>query len=130
MVIIYTGNNEIDKILEDEIKGSMVVSYSDFIIEDDKFKNQIVILATCAIERDLREYLYELRDKDIRVILLINNEKSEETKIALEMGIYDIIFGSFYPRQIKNLIDNTRKFSDISKLYKKIFNIKESKNKL
>lgn len=130
MVIIYTGNNEIDKILEDEIKGSMVVSYSDFIIEDDKFKNQIVILATCAIERDLREYLYELRDKDIRVILLINNEKSEETKIALEMGIYDIIFGSFYPSQIKNLIDNPRKFSDISKLYKKIFNIKESKNKL
>ena len=130
MVIIYTGNNEIDKILEDEIKGSMVVSYSDFIIEDDKFKNQIVILATCAIEKDLREYLYELRDKDIRVILLINNEKSEETKIALEMGIYDIIFGSFYPSQIKNLIDNPRKFSDISKLYKKIFNIKESKNKL
>lgn len=130
MVIIYTGNNEIDKILEDEIKGSMVVSYSDFIIEDDKFKNQIVILATCAIERDLREYLYELRDKDIRVILLINNEKSEETKIALEMGIYDIIFGSFYPSQIKNVIDNPRKFSDISKLYKKIFNIKESKNKL
>ena len=130
MVIIYTGNNEIDKILEDEIKGSMVVSYSDFIIEDDKFKNQIVILATCAIERDLKEYLYELRDKDIRVILLINNEKSEETKIALEMGIYDIIFGSFYPSQIKNLIDNPRKFSDISKLYKKIFNIKESKNKL
>ena len=130
MVIIYTGNNEIDKILEDEIKGSMVVSYSDFIIEDDKFKNQIVILATCAIEKELREYLYELRDKDIRVILLINNEKSEETKIALEMGIYDIIFGSFYPSQIKNLIDNPRKFSDISKLYKKIFNIKESKNKL
>lgn len=130
MVIIYTGNNEIDKILEDEIKGSMVVSYSDFIIEDDKFKNQIVILATCAIEKDLREYLYELRNKDIRVILLINNEKSEETKIALEMGIYDIIFGSFYPSQIKNVIDNPRKFSDISKLYKKIFNIKESKNKL
>ena len=130
MVIIYTGNNEIDKILENEIKGSMVVSYSDFIIEDDKFKNQIVILATCAIEKDLREYLYELRNKDIRVILLINNEKSEETKIALEMGIYDIIFGSFYPSQIKNLIDNPRKFSDISKLYKKIFNIKESKNKL
>ena len=130
MVIIYTGNNEIDKILEDEIKGSMVVSYSDFIIEDDKFKNQIVILATCAIEKDLREYLYELRNKDIRVILLINNEKSEEAKIALEMGIYDIIFGSFYPSQIKNVIDNPRKFSDISKLYKKIFNIKESKNKL
>ena len=35
MVVIYTGSNEIDKILEAEIKGSMVVSYEDFIIEDD-----------------------------------------------------------------------------------------------
>ena len=40
MVIIFTGSNEVDKILENEIKGSMIVSYSDFIIEDDKFKNQ------------------------------------------------------------------------------------------
>lgn len=36
MVVIFTGSNEIDKILESEIKGSMVVSYADFIIEDDK----------------------------------------------------------------------------------------------
>ena len=44
MVVIFTGSNEVDKILENEIKGSMIVSYSDFIIEDDKFKNQNVIL--------------------------------------------------------------------------------------
>ena len=46
MVVIYTGSNEIDKILEAEIKGSMVVSYEDFIIEDDKFKDQTCLLYT------------------------------------------------------------------------------------
>ena len=61
MVVIFTGSNEIDKILETEIKGSMVVSYADFIIEDDKFKSQTVILASNAIETDFREYLYQLR---------------------------------------------------------------------
>ena len=133
MVVIFTGSNEIDKILENEIKGSMVVSYADFIIEDDKFRNQTVILASSAIETDLREYLYLLRSKDIRVILLLKSEKEEETKIALENGIYDLIFGNFYPSQIKNILDNPKKFSDISKIYKKLFNIqirKQSKTDL
>ena len=127
MVVIFTGSNEIDKILEAEIKGSMVVSYADFIVEDDKFKNQTVILAGSAIEKDFRKYLYLLRSKNIRVILLLNNEKDENTKIALENGIYDLIFGNFYPSQIKDILDNPKTFSDISKIYRKLFNIQIKK---
>ena len=127
MVVIFTGSNEIDKILEAEIKGSMVVSYADFIVEDDKFINQTVILAGSAIEKDFREYLYLLRSKNIRVILLLNNEKDENTKIALENGIYDLIFGNFYPSQIKDILDNPKTFSDISKIYRKLFNIQIKK---
>lgn len=127
MVVIFTGSNEIDKILETEIKGSMVVSYADFIIEDDKFKSQTVILASNAIETDFREYLYQLRSRNIRVILLLKNEKEENTKIALENGIYDLVFGNFYPSQIKEILDNPRSFSDISKIYRKLFNIQIKK---
>lgn len=127
MVVIFTGSNEIDKILEAEIKGSMVVSYADFIVEDDKFINQTVILAGSAIEKDFREYLYLLRSKNIRVILLLNNEKDENTKIALENGIYDLIFGNFYPSQIKDILDNPKTFADISKIYRKLFNIQIKK---
>ncbi len=127
MVVIFTGSNEIDKILEAEIKGSMVVSYADFIIEDEKFRDQTVILASNAIETDFREYLYLLRSMNIRVILLLKNEKEESTKIALENGIYDLVFDNFYPSQIKDILDNPRKFSDISKIYKKLFNIQIKK---
>lgn len=127
MIVIYTGNNEVDKILENEIKGSMVVSYEDFIVEDDKFKNQTVILGGDSIETNFREYLFLLRSMDIRVILLLKNEKDEKTKIALENGIYDLVFGNFYPIQVKNILENPNKFSDISKIYKKLFNIKNSK---
>ena len=127
MVVIFTGSNEIDKILEAEIKGSMVVSYADFIVEDDKFINQTVILAGSAIEKDFREYLYLLRSKNIRVILLLNNEKDENTKIALENGIYDLIYGNFYPSQIKDILDNPKTFADISKIYRKLFNIQIKK---
>lgn len=127
MIVIYTGNNEVDKILENEIKGSMLVSYEDFIVEDDKFKNQTVILGGDSIETNFREYLFLLRSMDIRVILLLKNEKDEKTKIALENGIYDLVFGNFYPSQVKNILENPNKFSDISKIYKKLFNIKNSK---
>lgn len=129
MIIIYTGNHEIDKILEEEIKGSMVISYSDFIIEDNKFENQTVIISASAIERDLREYLFRLRSLNIRVIVIFKNEKEESklVKTTLEMGIYDLIFGNFYPSELKNIIDKPRTFKDVSKIYKRIFNIKIKK---
>lgn len=131
MIIIYTGNHEIDKILEEEIKGSMVISYSDFIIEDNKFENQTVVISASAIERDLREYLFRLRSLNIRVIVIFKNEKeeSELIKTTLEMGIYDLIFGNFYPSELKNIIDKPRTFKDVSKIYKRIFKIKIKKIK-
>ncbi len=129
MVVIYTGSNEIDKILEAEIKGSMVVSYEDFIIEDDKFKDQTVILGANSIERDIKEYLFLLRSKNIRVILLLDNDKNEKTKTALEYGIYDLVFGNFYPSQIVEILNNPKRFSDISKIYRKWFDIHIKKNR-
>ncbi|HJJ12507.1 MAG: hypothetical protein ACLSW4_02680 [Clostridia bacterium] len=129
MVVIYTGSNEIDKILEAEIKGSMVVSYEDFIIEDDKFKDQTVILGANSIERNLKEYLFLLRNKNIRVILLLDKDRNEKTKIALEYGIYDLVFGNFYPSQIIEILNNPKQFSDISKIYKKCFDIHIKKNR-
>lgn len=129
MVVIYTGSNEIDKILEAEIKGSMVVSYEDFIIEDDKFKDQTVILGANSIERNLKEYLFLLRNKNIRVILLLDKDRNEKTKIALEYGIYDLVFGNFYSSQIIEILNNPKQFSDISKIYKKYFDIHIKKNR-
>ena len=129
MVVIYTGSNEIDKILEAEIKGSMVVSYEDFIIEDDKFKDQTVILGANSIERDLKEYLFLLRSKNIRVILLLDNDKNQKTKTALEYGIYDLVFGNFYPSQIVEILNNPKRFSDISKIYRRWFDIHIKKNR-
>ena len=127
MIIIYTGNHEIDKILENEIKGSMVVSYSDFIIEDNKFENQTVIIAANAIERDFREYIFRLRE--LNVIFKDQKVENQLIKTTLEMGIYDLIFGNFYPSELKNLIDNPQSFKDIANIYKKTYDLKIKKIK-
>ena len=65
----------------------------------------------------------------MRVILLLKNQKQEETKLALQLGIYDIIYGNFYPSQIKEVIERPNNFRDIADLYRKTFNIKLKKRK-
>lgn len=132
MVIIYTGKHEIDKILEEEIKGSMAISYLDFIIENEKFENQTAIIAAQEIPKEQYEnYLFTLRKLNIRVILLFTSEKENKDKLktALNLGIYDLVFGNFYPSEIKNLIENPKTFMDISKTYMKVNNLKIPKRR-
>ena len=127
MIVIYTGIEEIDKELQMNIKDSIIARYSEYLVENNSFEGQTVILSPQAIEGDLHEFLFTLKQMDIRVILLIKNPKQEETKLALQLGIYDIVFGNFYPSQIKDILDNPKTFADISKIYRKLFNIQIKK---
>ena len=76
--------------------------------------------------------LFLLRKLNIRVILLFTNEneEKEKIKIALRLGIYDLVFGNFYPSEIKELLDNPKTFNDVSKRYKKLYELKIRKRKL
>jgi len=124
MIGIYTGIEEIDKEIQTHIKDSVIVHYSDYLIEDDTFRNKTVIISTQAIEEDLQEFLFILKQMNVRVILLIKNKQQEDTKIALQLGIYDIVYGNFYPSQIKEIIEHPRSFKDIADLYRKTFGVK------
>lgn len=129
MIVIYTGIEEIDKEIHMNLKDSIIAHYSDYIIENNTFENQTVILSPQAIEEDLQEFLFILKQMNIRIILLIKNQKQEETKIALQLGIYDIVYGNFYISQIKDIIEHPRTFKDVADLYKKTFNLKLKKRK-
>ncbi len=129
MVVIYTGIEEIDKEIQINLRDSIIAHYSDYLIENNTFEGQTVIISPQAIEGDLHEFLFVLKQMNIRVILLLKNQKQEETKLALQLGIYDILYGNFYPSQIKDIIEHPRNFKDISDLYRKTFNIKLKKRK-
>lgn len=129
MIVIYTGIEEVDEEIQGNLRDSIIAHYSDYLIESNTFENQTVILSPDAIEDDLQEYLFLLKQMNIRVILLLKNQKQEATKIALQLGIYDMVFGNFYPSQIKEIIEHPKSFRDISELYRKTFNIKLKKRK-
>lgn len=127
MIVIYTGVEEIDKEIQMNLRGSIVAHYSEYLIENNTFEGQTVIISPQAIEGDIHEFLFLLKQMNIRVILLLKKQKQEETKLALQLGIYDIIYGNFYPSQIKDIIEHPRSFKDISDLYRKTFKVKLNK---
>lgn len=127
MVVIYTGIEEIDKELQRNIKDSIIAHYSEYLIENNTFEGQTVIISPKAIEGDLHEFLFTLKQMNMRIILLMKNQKQEETKLALQLGIYDILYGNFYPSQIKEIMQRPKEFKDIAELYRKTFNVKVKK---
>lgn len=124
MIVIYTGIEEIDKEIQKKLKNSIIAHYSDYLIENNTFENQTVIISPEAITTDLQEFLFILKQMNVRIILLLKNSKQKETKIALELGIYDLIFGNFYISQIKDIVEHPKEFKDIADIYIKVFNIK------
>ena len=129
MIVIYTGIEEIDKEIQSNLRDSIIAHYSDYLIENNTFEGQTVIISPQAVEGDLHEFLYILKQMNMRVILLLKNQKQEETKLALQLGIYDIVFGNFYPSQIKDIIEHPKNFRDIAELYRKTFNVRLSSRK-
>ena len=129
MIVIYTGVEEIDKEIQMNLRDSIVAHYSEYLIENNTFEGQTVIISPQAIEGDLHEFLFILKQMNIRVILLLKSKKTEETKLALQLGIYDILYGNFYPSQIKDIIENPRSFKDRADLYRKTFNVNIGKLK-
>lgn len=129
MVVIYTGIEEVDKEIQKNINKSIIAYYDDYLIENNTFENQTAIISTKAVTGDLHEFLFNLKKQNIRVILLLQKKQKEETKIALQLGIYDIIYGNFYPKQMKEILEKPKQFNDIANLYRKIFNVRETKRK-
>lgn len=123
MTIVFTENDELNQELEKNIEGSRIAFYTKYLLEEREA--QIVILSVQDNKFEYEKFLYELRKKNIRIILLLENEKSKETEIALRLGIYDLIFGPFTIGQVLKLVKNANNFSDIAGIYNKIFKIEE-----
>ena len=113
MVLIFTDNEILNKDLNKNIQNSRVVYYTDYILEE---KEANILITTIQPNKyNFKDFMFRIRDKNIRVILLLENEQVSELKDALFLGIYDIIFDTFSIEDIKRKINVPTKFSEISK---------------
>ena len=137
----FIGNNLLCDYTEYEL--SNIISISAKVLENSNIKLERTEKTeykndshnTIKEERIVEEYtsdmnkFYELKtftekgldpEKNIQVILILENEKVKELKDALFLGIYDFVFDPFDLDEVCTKITNPNPFSKISKYIKEI----------
>ena len=121
MVLIFTDTEELDRELSKKINDSRIVYYPDYVLEEPEAR--ILIATVQSNKYNFKEFMYKVREKNIQVILLLENDKVKELKDALTLGIYDIIFNPFTVDDVVKKITNPTRFSEISKYVKDILEL-------
>lgn len=121
MVLIFTDNEQLDRDLSKKIEDSRIVYYPDYVLEE---KEATTLIATIQPNKyNFKDFMFKVREKNIQVILILENEKVKELKEALLLGIYDIVFDTFELDDVIEKITNPNKFSKISKYIKEIIEL-------
>jgi AmiR/NasT family two-component response regulator len=121
LILIFTDNEQLNKDISRKIKDSRIVYYADYILEEKEADTLIVSVQNN--KYNFKDFMFKVRDKNIRVILLLENAEQKELRDALLLGIYDIIFDPFTLEDICKKIDTPSAFSDIAKYIKDIMEL-------
>lgn len=121
MILIYTDNEQLDRDLSKKINDSRIVYYPDYVLEE---KEATTLIATVQPNKyNFKDFMFKVREKNIQVILILENEKVKELKDALILGIYDIVFDTFDLDDVIQKIVNPNPFSKVSKYIKNILEL-------
>ena len=121
MVLIFTGKEQLDKDLNKKIPNSRVVYYPDYVLEE---KEATALIITVQPNKfNFKDFLFKVRQKDIQVILILENSKVNELKDALILGIYDIVFDPFTLDDVCNKLEYPSSFSKIPSYIKEILEL-------
>ena len=116
MVLIFTDNEQLDKDLSKKIQDSRIVYYPDYVLEEPQATTLIATLQPN--KYNFKDFMFKVRNKNIQVILVLENDKVTELKDALLLGIYDLVFDTFDLEEIIEKISNPSQFSKVSKYIK------------
>lgn len=116
MVLIFTENEKLNNDLNKQIKDSRIVYYPEYILEE---KEATTLIASLQPNKyNFKEFMFKIREKNIQVILILENENVKELKDALFLGIYDIVFDPFDIKDLTKKISTPNSFSKVSKYIK------------
>jgi len=123
MVFICTGIEKLDELLKHKLKEneieSEIIFYADYLLEEKSrdLYDTVILAPREDIKLPFKDFLFALRQRDKRVILLPGNEESKHLGYALALGIYDIVFDPVTPEKVVNAVKNPAKFSDVQKYF-------------
>ena len=121
MVLIFTDNEQLDRDLNKKIEDSRIVYYPDYILEEQQ---ATTLIATIQPNKyNFKDFMFKVREKNIQVILILENENVKELKDALMLGIYDFVFDPFDLEDVYRKITNPSPFSKVSKYIKNLLEL-------
>lgn len=121
LVLIFTDNEQLDRDLSKKIENSRIVYYPDYILEEQQ---ATTLIATIQPNKyNFKDFMFKVREKNLQVILILENDKVKELKDALTLGIYDFVFDPFDLDDVIKKITNPSQFSEISKYIKSILEL-------
>ena len=113
MVLKFTDNEQLDRDLSKKIENRRIVYYTDYILEEQQ---ATTLIATIQPNKyNFKDFMFKVREKNLQVILILENDKVKELKDALTLGIYDFVFDPFDLDDVIKKITNPSQFSEISK---------------
>ncbi len=116
MVLIFTDNEQLDRDLNKKLQDSRIVYYPDYILEEQQ---ATTLIATIQPNKyNFKDFMFKVREKNIQVILILENENVKELKDALMLGIYDFVFDPFDLEDVCKKITNPNPFSKVSQYIK------------
>lgn len=118
MVLIFTGNEQLDRELNENIEDSRIVYFPDYVLEEKEASTLIVALQPNKF--NFKDFMFKVRKKNIQVILILENDGLKELKDALLLGIYDLVFDPFEIKDITQKINVPTPFSKVSNYIKEI----------
>lgn len=121
MILIFTGNEQLDRDLNKKINDSRIVYYPDYVLEEKEATTLITALQPNKF--NFKEFMLKVRNKNIQVILILEDENVKELKDALLLGIYDLILDPFSLEEVIKKIKNPTPFSEISKYIKTLLEL-------
>ena len=121
LVLIFTDNEQLNQDINKKIKDSRIVYYADYILEEKEADTLIISVQNN--KYNFKDFMFKVRDKNIRVILLLENEEQKELEDALLLGIYDIIFDPFSLEDLCKKINTPSLFYNVSKYIKNIIEL-------
>lgn len=121
MVLIFTENEQLNNDLNKKIEDSRIVYYPEYILEE---KEASTLIATLQPNKyNFKDFMFKVREKNIQVILILENEQVKELKDALILGIYDIVFDPFDIENVIQKITNPNPFSKVSQYIKEFLEL-------
>jgi len=122
-IILATGSEDLNNaVIEFASKQYSFeqVHYREFLLEESYKFNLCIISKLLPGEIEFDKLIYMLRNRDIRVILILLEESKEELEICIKYHITDVLTQPIKPVDILQVIETPKTFKDIEFIYKKV----------